>query len=155
MKYSWRRGWMISDAILIKVCDRLSSDWYSHIRDKVSETSIQWMQNLPHILRFKLNGFIINVVHGSYSKTGRYIFKSTPWNEKREEFEASNADIIIAGHSGLPFSDRKENKLWFNPGVIGMTAPRGSGTVLLHLLKRVLPFCTRTLAIITEQQPQL
>lgn len=78
---------------------------------------------------FKLNGFITNVVHGSFKETGRFIFKSTPWNEKREEFEASNADIIIGGHSGLPFSDRKDNKLWFNPGVIGMPANDGTPRV--------------------------
>jgi hypothetical protein len=57
------------------------------------------------------------------------VFKSTPWVEKQAQFDLTNTDVIIGGHSGLPFTDEKEGKLWINPGVIGMPANDGQTEV--------------------------
>lgn len=80
------------------------------------------MKKLPKTIEFNLVGYKVRIVHGSYTNVGRYVFKSTDWKVKSKEFRKADADIIIGGHCGLPFSDKRVGKLWFNPGVIGMPA---------------------------------
>ena len=81
---------------------------------------------MPDHLRFHFNGLECLVVHGAQSSINRFIFASTPWTEKDAEFESAQAEVIIAGHSGLPFSQSKQWKLWCNAGVIGMPANDGT-----------------------------
>jgi predicted phosphodiesterase len=42
------------------------------------------------------------------------------------EFAATEADIMIAGHSGLPFSSTMGPWLWHNPGMLGLPANDGT-----------------------------
>ena len=56
----------------------------------------------------------------------RFIFPSTPAAEKSAELEAAKADVVVAGHSGLPFGETVAERYWFNPGVIGMPANDGT-----------------------------
>lgn len=103
-------------------CDIFSRNWYAYAQRNVSETSLQWMDTLPDFLTFAHGGRNGIVVHGSYFETSDFIFKSTPAQKKVKNFEATKADIILAGHCGLPFADEVEEKLWLNAGVIGMPA---------------------------------
>ena len=110
-------------------CDVFSKQWYPYAQKKVSSTSLQWMQELPNFLTFEFGGKKAVVVHGSFSNISQFIFKSTPWEVKANELQSCSADLIIAGHSGLPFSQCIDNKWWINPGVIGMPANDGSTDV--------------------------
>jgi predicted phosphodiesterase len=38
------------------------------------------------------------------------------------ELERAGADVVIAGHCGIPFIEKIDARVWFNPGVIGMPA---------------------------------
>ena len=107
-------------------CDRLSQQWYRYTDEQVSADQRAWLRILPDHLRFHLNGFDCVVAHGAFSSISRFLFASTPWIEKEAEFERAQADIIIAGHSGLPFSQSQQGKLWCNAGVIGMPANDGT-----------------------------
>lgn len=126
-------------------CERLSRQWYPYVQQKVSPSSLEWMHQLPDSLRFSINGYTVQVVHGSYTDVSQYVFKSTGWKVKHKEFDAAGSDIIIGGHCGIPFSDHQTNRLWFNAGVIGMPAndntprawyataePADSGILLKH-----------------------
>ena len=74
------------------------------------------------------------ILHGSFFNTSEFIFKSTPWKTKQDNFEATKSNVIIAGHSGLPFHQENKNNLWINPGVIGMPANDGSPKVWYAIL---------------------
>jgi hypothetical protein len=50
------------------------------------------------------------------------------------ELAAAGADIVIAGHTGLPFIKRIGQRVWFNPGVIGMPANDGTPQVWYGLI---------------------
>ena len=110
-------------------CDIFSRNWYNYAQRNVSEDSLAWMETLPDFLQFDYAGKKLTVVHGSYFETSDFIFKSTPKEKKLANFEATNSDIIIAGHCGLPFANKTEDKLWLNPGVIGMPANDGDTRV--------------------------
>jgi len=110
-------------------CDIFSKQWYPYAQSKLSPQSIDWAKKLPEIITFEYEGFKVGLVHGSAFETAEYIFKSTEWSTKQRNFDKLDADIIIAGHSGLPFYDTQNDKHWVNPGVIGMPANDGNQKV--------------------------
>jgi len=115
-------------------CDIFSKEWYPYAQEKLSASSIEWMDNLPDFIEFDFAGKKCGVVHGSYFETSGYIFQSTDWEKKSKNFEVAHADIIIGGHCGLPFSQKNQDKLWLNPGVIGMPANDGTTRVWYMIL---------------------
>ena len=52
-----------------------------------------------------------------------------------EELERAGADVVIAGHAGVPFIERVGRRTWFNPGVIGMPANDGTADVWYGLIE--------------------
>ncbi len=110
-------------------CDLFSLNWYAYTQRKLNEPSIAWLHTLPHHIRFIFAGRAFLIVHGSWFNTAEFIFNSTPWAIKQKNFDATNADVIIAGHSGLPFVDAEDGKHWLNAGVIGMPANDGTDRV--------------------------
>lgn len=107
-------------------CDTFSQRWYPYAKIHLSETSIDWMKQLPEIIRKEINGKKVVMIHGGIPNVSEFIFASTPWKRKQELFDLLDADVIFCGHSGLPFVQEKNDKLWINAGVIGMPANDGT-----------------------------
>ena len=118
-------------------CDRLSQQWYRFTQQEITADQREWFQTLPNHLRFDLNGFPCAVVHGAFTETSRFIFQSTSWREKEAELERAEASVLIGGHSGLPFSQIANDKLWCNAGVIGMPANDGTPRAWYAILEPV------------------
>ncbi len=116
-------------------CDIFSRQWYPFAQSQVSPDAIQWLDTLPDHLSFNYAGKKVVVVHGSYFATAEYVFKSSPWSQKANNFSASQSQIILAGHSGLPFQDEQDGLTWLNAGVIGMPANDGSTKVWYLILE--------------------
>ncbi len=115
-------------------CNIFSNQWYPYAKRQLSESSIKWMHELPDFIQFEYAGLKSMVVHGSMFETAGYVFESTPWSKKEENFKAAEAQLILAGHCGLPFSQTQNEKHWLNPGVIGMPANDGTERVWYMLL---------------------
>ncbi|MGB0950323.1 MAG: metallophosphoesterase family protein, partial [Marinirhabdus sp.] len=115
-------------------CDGFSQQWYPYAQSKLSKNSLAYIAALPDHLQFKYAGKQVAVVHGSYFNISEFIYKSTPWERKAPNFAATGGQVIVAGHCGLPFQHKKENKLWLNPGVIGMPANDGQPHVWYAVL---------------------
>lgn len=123
-------------------CDGFSQQWYPFAQNKLSQNSLDFMATLPDHITFKYANKRITILHGSYFNTSEFIFKSTPWNRKLPNFEATKSDVIIGGHCGLPFHHEYEDKLWLNPGVIGMPANDGNTSVWYAILDDALETLT-------------
>ncbi len=114
-------------------CDVLSREWFAYARRALDAEAKAWMAALPRRIRFSLGGHRFAAIHGGAADIGRFVFASTPARDKENDFALLNAetpgdagiDAIIAGHCGLPFSQVLGQKLWHNPGVIGMPANDG------------------------------
>lgn len=115
-------------------CDLFAKAWYPYAQKRVSTESLEWLKSLPEFISFDYYGKRCLVVHGSCSRTSEFIFHSTPWEVKQHNFDQTGADVIIAGHCGLPFSQVTGEKYWLNPGVIGMPANDGTPRVWYMLL---------------------
>ncbi|SHM80160.1 metallophosphoesterase [Polaribacter sp. KT 15] len=115
-------------------CDGFSQLWYPYAQSKLSSNSLEFLKTLPNTIQFEYASKKATVVHGSYFNVSEFIFKSTDWSKKAPNFIATNSDVIVAGHCGLPFQDQQNGQLWLNPGVIGMPANDGNPSVWYAIL---------------------
>lgn len=106
-------------------CDRLARAWWRHVEHEVGADLRRWMAALPRRLRFRVHGVETLVVHGGVRDIARHVFASTS-DVVAEELAAAGADLVIAGHCGLPFTRRIGDRLWYNPGAIGLPANDGT-----------------------------
>ncbi|MGB3800123.1 MAG: metallophosphoesterase family protein, partial [Lewinella sp.] len=107
-------------------CDMFARLWYAYARQETADRGMAFMHTLPGMLDFEFGGRRVRVLHGSVDHESEFIWKSTPWETKQRSFDESGADIIVAGHSGLPFADGRDGKLWINTGALGMPANDGT-----------------------------
>ncbi|SCY43038.1 Calcineurin-like phosphoesterase superfamily domain-containing protein [Nonlabens sp. Hel1_33_55] len=107
-------------------CDGFSEIWYAFAKANLHTSSKQYFSTLPDHIIFEYAGQKVGIVHGSYNHVSQFIFKSTDWSEKQQNFDSLNVDVIVAGHCGLPFADHYRDQTWLNPGVLGMPANNGS-----------------------------
>lgn len=115
-------------------CDEFSQQWYPFAQSKLSKNSLEFMATLPDHITFDYTDKRVTIVHGSYFNTSEFIFKSTNWNCKKPNFEATKSNVIVGGHCGLPFQHKNRERLWLNPGVIGMPANDGNPSVWYAIL---------------------
>ncbi|ABC33321.1 Diadenosine tetraphosphatase and related serine/threonine protein phosphatase [Hahella chejuensis KCTC 2396] len=116
-------------------CAILSEDWYGYCRKALSTEARAWMGVLPRRIHLQLGPWRAAVIHGGAEILNRFIFASTPIETKREEVAHCDADLVIAGHCGIPFTQFVDGAVWHNPGVIGMPANDGSSEVWWGLLQ--------------------
>lgn len=107
-------------------CDVLAQQWFAYAAAHLDADAKAWMRALPRQVAFQLAGRRFRVIHGGVSRINRFIFASTPEDEIAAEFRGLDADAVIAGHCGLPFSRVVGDRLWHNAGVIGMPANDGT-----------------------------
>ena len=107
-------------------CDLLSGQWFSYANTQLTIEDRQWFSSLPRHIHFQINGIATLVVHGSVSSINQFIFSSSNTSIFAEEFALANADMVIGGHSGIPFTKIIDDKTWHNSGAIGMPANDGT-----------------------------
>lgn len=116
------------------LCDRLSVEWYGLASRSLDDDHRAWMRGLPRRLDLAIGGLRLAVVHAAASSINRFIFASTPLAAKREELNALDCDGVLSGHSGLPFTQVIDGRLWHNAGAIGMPANDGTPRTWYSLL---------------------
>ena len=89
---------------------------------------------LPHHLTFEISGIRTRVVHGSVREINRFIFASQPAADFETEFSLADADMVIGGHSGIPFSRQVGKRVWHNSGSLGLPANDGTSRVWFSVL---------------------
>ena len=115
-------------------CDRLARSWYEFANRRISPRNRDWMAGLASSLRFTVAGFTAQVIHGGVTLINRFVFPSERATVA-DELERTDADIVIAGHCGIPFIERVGRRVWFNPGAIGMPANDGTPDTWFGLIR--------------------
>ncbi len=114
-------------------CAGLADDWYQFTRRHIAPETRAWMAALPRRMTFVMGGASFAVIHGGARLNNRYLFASDR-AALRQEMQALAADVVIAGHGGLPFTTDVNGGLWHNPGVLGMPANDGTPRVWYGLI---------------------
>jgi predicted phosphodiesterase len=107
-------------------CDQLSARWFAYAEEQLDDTACAWMASRPDAITFTMAGRRFRAVHASATSNNQFVFASTPESEKRRQLDIAEADAILCGHSGLPFTQRIGDCVWHNAGVIGMPANDGT-----------------------------
>jgi predicted phosphodiesterase len=115
-------------------CDRLAKDWYAFANERISPESRAWMATLPKTLIFGFGGLAFRVVHGGVDRINRFLFPSQR-ADIAAELAKAHADVVVAGHAGIPFIRREGRRVWFNPGVVGMPANDGTPETWYGLIR--------------------
>jgi uncharacterized radical SAM superfamily Fe-S cluster-containing enzyme len=115
-------------------CERLSSAWFAYADAQVGGDARTWLGRLPRRIDLLIAGRRLAVTHGSVSRINQFVFASTAAAIKRRELDLAQADGVIGGHCGLPFTQTIDEKLWHNAGVVGMPAHDGTPRVWFSVL---------------------
>lgn len=116
------------------LCERLSAEWFAYADGRIDNELRAWMGSLPYQLTFTMQGHRIRVVHGGIHEINTFYYASTPAEMMMAEFAAADADIVIAGHSALPFTRRVGTRIWHNSGPLGIPANDGTPRVWFSLM---------------------
>ncbi|MBO3755128.1 MAG: metallophosphoesterase family protein [Candidatus Brockarchaeota archaeon] len=103
-------------------------------REVLREENLQYLSNLPHFSNVKLEELKVGAYHGSPREPlDEYIFPGMPEFTLKSLLELAKADILLLGHTHVPFHFNFNSKLILNPGSVGQPRdgdPRASYAVL-------------------------
>jgi predicted phosphodiesterase len=116
------------------LCQVLAEQWYAFARRSLGADERGWMAALPDRIALTAAGRRIVAIHAAHDSTSRFIFASTDGAVKEEAIAALGADIVLAGHSGLPFTQRLAGGVWHNAGAIGIPANDGTPATWYSLM---------------------
>jgi len=101
--------------------------------DNLSHKNVTFLQNLPQIVRLKIQGKTLLITHGSPESITEYLTADTPYSRLCELATSSRADVIITGHSHSPFIKEVAGTSFLNCGSVGRQEdrdPRASYAVI-------------------------
>jgi predicted phosphodiesterase len=110
-------------------CDRLSGAWFAHVDAQIEGADRQWMAGLPDLLHIDWMGRRVLVLHGAMSAVNRFIWSTDPddlFEAELAQMPGPRPDIVLAGHSGLPFQRVIGGSLWLNAGATGLPPNDGA-----------------------------
>lgn len=116
-------------------CARLSAAWFAFADSVVRPDQRRWLASLPGRVDLRIGGRTLAAIHGSAHSINSFVFAGTPEGEKRRSLDALGGDGAVGGHSGLPFTQVLGDRLWHNPGVIGMPANDGTPRVWFSIVR--------------------
>jgi len=73
---------------------------------------------LPEI-RLEVDGKRVLLVHGSPRKMNEYLFENRPISSFQRLAQSSNADVIVFGHTHVPYTKTVDGVLFVNAGSVG------------------------------------
>lgn len=89
-------------------------------RKVIKEKNIEFLRALKRKIRIKIDDTNIMIAHGSpRNPINEYIYPETDNSTLKSFIKSENVDILIMGHTHIPFAKKIENKLVFNPGSVG------------------------------------
>ena len=116
------------------MCDRLSRSWYEYASRHLGADERAYLGGLPQTCVVPVGSARLLAIHGTLSSVNEFVFHGTPDARKRADLADITYDGIIAGHSGIPFSQVLDDKLWHNAGVVGMPANDGTPRIWYSVL---------------------
>ncbi len=103
-------------------------------RKVISEENVRYVSSLPRTVTFTADGSTIVLAHGSPTDPlNEYIYPGTHEFILRSLVDGSQGEVLLLGHTHMPFSHEFNSKLLGNPGSVGQPRdgdPRASYAIL-------------------------
>jgi putative phosphoesterase len=108
--------------------------------ENLSRQSRAYLRSLPREMRFEVERKHILLTHGSPASNEEHLTPDTPEERFQELAHMADADVVVCGHSHVPFT-RQVDGVWFiNTGSVGRPDdgdPRAAYAILQLGPKRV------------------
>jgi putative phosphoesterase len=92
-------------------------------REHTSPEHKAWLRNLPREIRFEVVGFRVLLCHGSPRDTTEYLFENRSDGYLKQFTSGgkadANADVIVFGHTHVPFHRVVDGVHFINTGSVG------------------------------------
>lgn len=88
-------------------------------RDHVTAENKAFLRSLHQQIRFEVEGKRFLLVHGSPRKINEYLYENRPDHSFARLAQASEADVIVMGHTHLPYCKEVAGVLFVNDGSVG------------------------------------
>ena len=120
----------------------LETDWFNDEaqvairinRSQLSLANLDWLDNLPTELKLSLGGTRFTVFHGSPTQPlTSYIYPDNARALACQFLRTTGADILILGHTHIPYKVETHGKCMTNPGSVGQPRdadPRASYQII-------------------------
>jgi putative phosphoesterase len=94
----------------------LSFEW---TKKHVTEKSKNYMKNLPFQLSLEIEGKKVKIFHATPTKNNLYWYEERPDNFFLLMADKAQADIMIYGHTHIPYFKQLNGKYFINAGSVG------------------------------------
>ncbi|MDQ3071440.1 MAG: metallophosphatase family protein [Acidobacteriota bacterium] len=98
---------------------QLGDESLAWTRAAVSAENKAFLRSLVKEIRFEADGTRVLLVHGSPRRINEYLFEDRPLSSFQRLAAASNADIIVFGHTHRPYTKPVDGVLFVNAGSVG------------------------------------
>jgi putative phosphoesterase len=88
-------------------------------RQIVSEDNKAYLRRLPMRLQVAVNGVSVALVHGSPTRIDEYLFEDRPRASLERALDVAGADVLVCGHTHLPYHRVFGRRHLVNVGSIG------------------------------------
>lgn len=88
-------------------------------KSAVTEGNKAYLRGLLKRLSFTIHSKRILIVHGSPERVNEYLFEAAPLEAVSGFFESEGVDILICGHTHLPYHRNVNGKSLINAGSVG------------------------------------
>lgn len=110
----------------------------------IKDENIEFLSMLKPKIKLEIEGTDIMLVHGSpRNPITEYVFPQTPDSTLKSFIKDENVDILIMGHTHVPFIKKFGNKLVLNPGSVGQPRDndKKASFAILDVSKRNARIC--------------
>ena len=109
---------------------------YQYTFNKTNSQWRPWLAGLAREIRFEVGGKRVLCCHGSPRRANEFLWESTTPTHLLEKFcEDYRADVIVATHTGLPWTrELSDGRMFVNCGVLGRPANNGTTRVGYSIL---------------------
>lgn len=98
---------------------RLGEKSISWTRDNTSDESKAWLSGLPAEIRETISGYRFLFVHGSPKALNEYLYENTGDEYLNQLLRENDVDVLICGHTHLPYVKKLKSGLVVNAGSAG------------------------------------
>ncbi len=97
----------------------LSVTTREYTKEKLTTQHMEYLAGLPMYIERRYGDKTIYFCHGSPRSMYEYILPQTPDEDVREMIKDIDADILVVGHSHIPFTRQIDDLTIINPGSVG------------------------------------
>ena len=86
---------------------------------KVTRENREFLRNLPREIRFNQEAFKVLITHGSPRRINEYLYEDRPLKTFNRLLEAGECNVLVCGHTHLPYHKVIDGKHVVNVGSLG------------------------------------